>query len=79
MADCEYHDLFPVVMIKSDVGSVSEFHYPLAELRRHFFDRPANLRMLAESFYTLPDRFDSALGGIPALGSQKIMKPAHIP
>jgi hypothetical protein len=79
MADCEYHNLFPIVMIKGDVSSMSEVDHPLAKLRRHFFYRPANLRMLAESLYTLPDRFDGALCRVAAPGSQKIMKPDHVP
>ena len=78
MADRQNHNLFPVVMIQGDVGSVPEFDYPLAKLRRQLFDRAANLRVFAERFHALPDRLDGALRGIPALGSQKLMEPGHI-
>jgi hypothetical protein len=43
VADRKYHDLFSVVMIQGDIGSMSEFNHPLAELWRHFFYRTANL------------------------------------
>ena len=37
MAHGQNDDLFPVVMIQSDVGSLPEFNHPLAELRRQLF------------------------------------------
>src|SRR5258708_10090058 len=64
-------------MIQVDVSSLSEFNHPLAELRRHFFDRAANFRVLAECFQALPDGLDGALCGVPALGSQK-METRHV-
>ena len=61
MADSQYHDLFPVVMIEGDIGPMPEFNHPLTELRRQLFDRAANLWVLAERFYALPNRLDSTL------------------
>jgi hypothetical protein len=55
-----------------------EFNHPLAKLRRQIFDGTANLRVLAESFHTLPDRLDGALCSLPALGSQKLVETGHI-
>jgi hypothetical protein len=78
MADRQNHNLFPVVVIQGDVGPLPEFNHPLAELWWQLFDRPANLRMLAERFHTLPDGIDGALCSIPALGSQKLMETGHI-
>jgi hypothetical protein len=78
VTDRQNHNLFPVVVIQGDAGPLPEFNHPLAELRRQLFDRPANLRVLAERFHTLPDRLDSALCGIPALGSQKLMETDDI-
>ncbi len=78
MANRKNHNLSPVVMIQGDVCSGREFDYPLAKLRRHLFDRAANLRMFAERFHALTDRLDGPLRGIPALGSQKLMEPGYI-
>jgi hypothetical protein len=47
VANREYHDLFPVVMIQSDVDSMSEFNQPLPELWCRFFDWAADLGVLA--------------------------------
>ena len=69
MPDRQDHDLFPVVMIESDIGPAPEFDHPLAELQRHFFDGAANFRMLAQRFHALADRLDGTPGRIPALGS----------
>src|SRR5258706_9350790 len=66
----QHHNLFPVVMIESDIGSVSEFNHPLAELRRQLFDRTATLRMLRKRFHALPDCLDHTLGRLPAFGSK---------
>ena len=78
MANRQNHNLFPVVVIQCDVGSMPEFNHPLAKLWRQLFDKTANLRVLAERPHALPDRLDGALCGIPALGSQKLMETGHI-
>jgi hypothetical protein len=46
-----------------------EFNHPLAELRRQLFDGTAALRMLAKSFYPLPDGLDGSFGCIKAFRS----------
>src|ERR1035438_8424387 len=74
----QHHDLFPVVVIQGYIGPTSEFNYPLAKLRRQFFDWTADLRMLAESLYSLPDCLNGATGCILALGSEKVMEASHI-
>ena len=38
MPDRQDHDLLSVVMMESNIGSMSEFNYPLAQLRRQLFD-----------------------------------------
>lgn len=68
MADSQYHNLFSIVMIEGYISSMTELNYPLTELRRQLFSRATNLWMFTESFYALPDRFDSALRCIPAFG-----------
>src|SRR5271165_1251031 len=73
VANRQYHDLFSVVVIQGSVRSASEFNHPFAELGRHFFDRPAHLRMPGQRLYTLTHRLYGALGGVPALGCKKIM------
>src|ERR1700678_945107 len=78
VADRQYHDLVPVVMIQSDIGATSEFNDPLAEFRRHLFDRAADFRVLAQRFYALPNCLDGALGGIPALRNQKLMETGYV-
>lgn len=78
VADRQNHDLFPVVVIQGDVGPVPEFNHPLAKLQRQIVHETANLRVLAESFHTLPDRLDGALRSLRALGSQKPMETGHI-
>ena len=78
MADRQNHNLFPVVVIQGDVGTLPEFNHPLAKLWRQLFDKTAYLRVLAERFHALPDRLDGALCGIPALGSEKFMETGHI-
>jgi hypothetical protein len=69
MADSQYHNLFSIVMIEGYISSLTELNYPLTELRRQLFSRATNLWMLTESFYALPNRFDSTLRCIPAFGS----------
>jgi hypothetical protein len=69
VADCQYHDLFSVVVIQGDIGPESEVNHPLAELRRQLIDRRANLRVLRERFHAKPDCLDGTLGSIPAFGN----------
>src|SRR6266849_4125367 len=45
MANRQYPDLLPVVMIQSYISPMSKLNHPLAELRRQFFDGTANLRV----------------------------------
>jgi hypothetical protein len=78
VADSQDYDLFPVVVIQGDVGPRAEFDHPLAKLRRQIVYKTANLRVLAECFHTLPDCLDGAPGGVPALGSQKLMETGPI-
>jgi hypothetical protein len=69
VADCQYHNLFFVVVIQGDISAMSEVNHSLAELRRQLFDWTANFRVLAEHFYTLPNRLDGTPGCVAALGS----------
>jgi hypothetical protein len=78
VADRQYHHLLSVIVIEGDVSSMTEFNYPLAELRWHFFDGTANLWMLAEFFDALSDRLDGTPSRISALGKQKIIEAGHI-
>lgn len=79
VADRQYHDLFSVIVIESDIGPMSEVDYPLAELWRQLIDRTANRRVLHDRFYALPDRRDGALGRVQTLGSQEAVKTGHVP
>jgi hypothetical protein len=56
-------------MIQGDIGPLSEVDHPLAKLWRKLFGRTADLRVLAERFYALPDHLDSTLSRMAALGS----------
>lgn len=78
VSDGQDHDLFGVVVIQRDIGSVPELNHPLAEFRWQLFDRTADPGMLGQLLYPLPDRLDRALGRLPALRSQKVVESRHI-
>jgi hypothetical protein len=78
VADRQDHNLFSVIVIEGDVGSLPKFNHPLTKLWFQLFDRTTNFRVLTEGFYTLPDRLDGALRCFRALGNQKLMETGHI-
>jgi hypothetical protein len=78
VADRQYHNLFAVVVIQSDISSVAKVDHPFSKLRRQLFDRSANLWVLAQRFYALPDRLHCTLGGVSALGDKKCVQTGHI-
>jgi len=79
MANCQNDDLLSVVVIQSNVGNLAELNDPFAILRRQIIDRAANLGVLAQGPYALPDRFDGASCRILTFGSQKLLEAGYIP
>src|ERR1035441_2472816 len=78
VADGQNDDLFAVVAIEGDIGTLAKFNHPLAELGQQVFDWAADLGMLAEDFDALADCFDGAAGGFRALGGEKGMEAGDI-
>jgi hypothetical protein len=48
VADSQDNDLLAIVVIESDVGSLTKIDNPLTELGKHLFDRSADLWMFSE-------------------------------
>jgi hypothetical protein len=48
VADSQDDDLLAIVVIESDIGSLTKIDNPLTELGKHFFDRPTDLWMFFE-------------------------------
>src|ERR1700720_3371486 len=65
----QHHDIFPVIMIEADIGSVSELNQPLPELRRQLFDRAATLRLPGKALSALTNCLHRALGRVATLGN----------
>src|SRR5258708_29273119 len=74
----QHHNLFSVVMIESDVSSVSELNHQLTELWRQLFNRKATLRMLRKRLHAPTNCLHRALGLIATFGNLEGMKRCHL-
>jgi hypothetical protein len=69
MANGQNDDMFSVVEIEGNVGTLPGLNYPFTVFLRQLFDWTANLRVFSQRLYTLPDCLYGAPGRVLALGS----------
>ncbi len=72
-------DGFPaVVVIKGDVGALSELDNPFAKFGRQFLDGATDLRVSGKKLDALPDGCDSALGSFLVFSSEEVVEALDI-
>ena len=78
MPNSQDDDLFAIKVVQRNVGTLTELHHPLAELRKYVFDRVADLGMPAQLLDATPDRLRRMLRGFTAFGCEEGMETSHI-